>query len=266
MKNIFKILLPITVSLIFCQSNQARELSKEEIIALNKQYLQKQGLPDLDGEVKISKAKIILSSSKDKYYNSQINQFLKMHQEQQRNGFVEDIQPRAKELLEFENSSEYQFKKYKNAFSMKGTFLRQNPSDLIMAYHYTGVPESIVDHMIGVSPYGAFKETKYGDEATGWDGAIQFFTKKGIGTCEYKEHNLKLAHGGVELINELVSYEIYNKPTVILVQGTKNSAYLYQVSWYDDNFSRQLFCANPNFSNQIKENVIELARAIEKAQ
>ncbi len=45
-----------------------------------------------------------------------------MHQEQQRNGFVEEIQPRAKELLEFENSSEYQFKKIQKFLLYEGDF------------------------------------------------------------------------------------------------------------------------------------------------
>lgn len=39
------------------------------------------------------------------------------------------------------------------------------------------------------------------------------------GTCEFREYNLKLARGGVELVKELPDYQINNKPNVILVTG-----------------------------------------------
>jgi hypothetical protein len=268
MKLIFNILLPLTLSSFVYNSvlAQSQELSREDIRALDKEYLKKLNLPIYDGEIKITNAKNIFSSSNDKYYISQIHRFLEMHEEQVKNGYVNEQQTRAQELIQFKNSSIYQFQKYQNDFSMKGTFLRKNSNELIMAYDFHGVPSTFIDENIGYAPYGAFKETKNGDEVNGWDGAIQFFTKKDIGTCEYKEHSIKISHGGVELIKELVSYEINHKPTIILVQGTNASGYLYQVSWYDDNFSRQLNCASSSFSQKTKEDVIELARNIENAQ
>jgi hypothetical protein len=266
MKTILNILLPITICGLIYNSAQAQELSRDEIRALDKAYLKKLNLPIYDGEVKISNAKSILSTTSDKYYISQIHRFLKMHDEQVQNGYVHEQQTRAQELMQFKKSSTYQFEKFQNDFSMKGTFLRKNSNDLIMAYNFHGVPSSLIDENIGFAPYGAFKETKNGDEVNGWDGAIQFFTKKNVGTCEFKEHSLKISHGGVELIKELVSYEINNKPTVILVQGTSDSGYLYQVSWYDEDFSRQLNCASSIFSKTTKENVIELAKNIENSQ
>lgn len=135
-----------------------------------------------------------------------------------------------------------------------------------MAYTFVGVPESAMTNNIGVAPYGAYKQTKYGDEGDGWDGAIHFFENKNIGTCEFREHNLKLAHSGLELIKELTSYQINNKPTVILVTGDNTTGYLYRVSWYDNLFSRDLYCASKKFSNDTTQKVIELANIIELAQ
>ena len=241
-------------------------LSKHEIQNENKAYLQKMGITLLDGEVKIEGAKTLMAQSKDDYYSSRIQSYLSMHREQEKNGFVERAEPRATELLEFNQSAKYQYKKYRGELSVSSTHLRHTISELKLAYTFVGVPQSEMDRNIGVAPYGAYKDVKYGDGGDGWDGAIQFFEKKGVGICEFKEHNLKLAHGGVELVKELVSDDIFGKPTVILTKGSESTGFLYQISWYDNTYSRELSCATPEFSYSIKNKVLELAKAIDKAQ
>lgn len=250
----------------FSQIADASSLTRDEILEQNKAYLEKMGINLLDGEVRIVNAKSLINQAKDDYYASKVKNFLNMHKEQEKNGFVREPEPRAKELLNFKETAKYQFKKYKKEFAPRSTHLRHNISELKMAYTFVGVPDSLMDKNIGVAPYGAYKQTKQGDKADGWDGAVQFFEKKNIGSCEFKEHNLKLAHGGVELIQELVSEEVNGKPTVILTKGNKDTGFLYQVSWYDNNFSREISCASHDFSNVIKNNVVELAKLIEKFQ
>lgn len=266
MLTLFKTLLSVVLMVSFIQIVDASSLSREEIRNQNKVYLQKMGITLLDGEVKIVKSKTLMAQAKDDYYSSQIQSFLEMHKEQEKNGFVKKPEPRAKELLDFNQTAKYQYKKYNSEFSPSSTHLRHVISDLKMAYTFVGVPGSEIDKNIGVAPYGAYKQVKYGDDGDGWDGAIQFFEKKGIGTCEFREHNLKLAHGGVELIQELVSDEVFGKPTVVLTKGNKDTGFLYQISWYDNTFSRELSCAATEFSDSIKNSVIELAKTIEKAQ
>jgi hypothetical protein len=266
MLNLYKLLLSISMACGFIQAIEASEVSREEIRSQNKAYLQKMGITLLDGEVRIIKAKILMAQAKDDYYSSKVQSFLAMHKEQEKNGFVKEPEPRAKELIDFKQAAQYQYKKYNSEFSPSSTHLRHAMSDLKMAYTFVGVPESEIDKNIGVAPYGAYKQVKYGDEGGGWDGAVQFFEKKEIGICEFKEHNLKLAHGGIELIQELVSDEILGKPTIVLVKGNKETGFLYQISWYDNTFSRELSCAAPDFNELTKNNTIELAKTIEKAQ
>ncbi len=244
----------------------ASSTSQEGIRQQNKAYLAKLGIQLLDGEVKIVEANSLLKETKDAHYASKIHQYLSMHQEQEKKGFVNSQSPRAKELLELPETVKYQYKKYKNTNSQHSTHLRHSIPELTMAYTFIGVPSAEMDEYIGIAPYGAYKQTKYGDDGDGWDGAVQFFVKKDIGTCEFKEHNMKIAHGGVEIIKELVSYEINNKPSVVLVQGTKETGYLYKVTWYDNTFSRELSCANTSFSQETKQKVIELAQKIESIQ
>lgn len=266
MLNINKILLSLTLICVFIRPVDASSMAREESYKQNKEYLQKIGINLLDGEVKIVKAETLMRQAKEEYYSSRIQNFLMMHQEQEKNGFVKNPEPRAKWLLDFKQSAKYQYKKHYGEISPTSTNLRMDLSDLKMAYTFLGVPESAIDNNIGFAPYGAYKQIKDGDDGDGWDGAVQFFEKKEIGVCEFKEHNLKLAHGGVELIQELVSYEVFGKPTVVLTIGNENTGFLYQISWYDNTFARDLSCASPTFSKTIKNNVLELAKTIEKLQ
>lgn len=256
----------IATTIVYMAQSVASPLSQEEIRNKDKAYLQKIGINLLDGEVKIISSKTLKAQVKDDFYLSRINKYLAMYKEQEKKGYVSESEPRAKELLDFKNSASFQFKKYVNEFSPISTHLRSSMSDLKMAYTFVGVPNTEVSENIGFAPYGAYKQTKYGDASNGWDGAIQFFVKDKIGTCEFKEHNLKLAHGGVELIQELISDDIGGKPTVILTKGTNETGFLYQVSWYDNTFSRELSCASEKFNITTKDAVLELAKAIEQAQ
>ncbi|QDQ40240.1 hypothetical protein E3226_007440 [Legionella geestiana] len=262
-RNLFVSLVLVSGS---CTALADTTLNREQINQQDRELLQKAGIELLDGEVRIRSAAELLTNTKDEYYKSQIEKYLSMRAEQKQNGFVKNPEPRAKELMDFAKSAHYQYQKYANNFSPKSTHLRHEISELNMAYTFVGVPVSEMNTNIGVAPFGAYKQTRYGDESDGWDGAVQFFEKNGLGTCEFKEHNLKLAHGGVELVKELVSDDVAGKPTVLLVKGTNESGYLYRVSWYDTTFARDLSCAAPKYSPATQRQVIELAKKIEAAQ
>ncbi|HHF7349621.1 TPA: hypothetical protein ACPSKE_002831 [Legionella feeleii] len=247
-------------------------LSREEIDRLNKELLAKAGIyvPD-STEINIVSAKTILfkNNATNKVNDDtakEMQAYLAMNAEQKRSGYVKDKEPRAKELLDLENSSLYHKKKYRNVFSFKSTHLRETSDELKLGYTFLGVPKEEVSVNIGVAPYGAYKEVKNGDDADGWDGAVQFFVKNGIGTCAFTEHNRKLARTGVELIKELVTYEIHDKPTIILVKGTQETGFVYKIEWYDSMFNRELECANSQFSQKLRAEVIELANRIDSYQ
>lgn len=92
---------------------------------------------------------------------------------------------------------------------------------------------------------------------------MQFFEKNGIGSCAFTEHNRKLAHSGVELIKELVTYDVQNKPGLVLIKGSKKTGFVYKIKWYDSTFTRELECASSEFSQQLRNDVIALANRIE---
>ncbi|KTD05805.1 hypothetical protein Lgra_2582 [Legionella gratiana] len=253
-------------------ASNEQALTKEEINKKNKEILAKAGIeiPEYN-EINIVTANKYINSmnikdANDAHLAKKMREYLVMNDEQQKNGYVNDNEPRAKELLDLKNTAAYQKKKYNGVLSAESTHIRDSSTDLKLAYTFVGVPPEDMDISIGFAPYGAYKSVKNGDGGDGWDGAVQFFDKNGIGSCAFSEHNRKLSGLGVELIKELVSYDVQNRPTVILVKGTKESGYVYKIKWYDPTFSRELECANMEFSPQIKENVIALASRIESYQ
>lgn len=272
-------LLVVGVSALFSFSVMASNqpsLTKEELNKRNKEILAKAGIeiPQYN-EINIVPASKYINSenikknANDAHIAKKMQEYIAMNEEQQKNGYVKNNEPRAKELLDLKNTASYQKKKYKDVISPESTHIRSSSNDLKLAYTFVGAPPEDMDISIGIAPYGAYKwdkSVKNGDGADGWDGAVQFFNKKGIGSCAFSEHNRKLSGLGVELIKELVSYDIQNRPTVILVKGTKESGYVYKIKWYDPTFSRELECANREFSPQIKEDVIALANRIEAYQ
>lgn len=202
-------------------------------------------------------------NANDVHIAKKIQEYLAMHEEQQKNGYVKDTDSRPKELMNLKHVAIYQTKKSNGIAASKDTHMRTSCDELKMAYTFMGVPKEAMTLNIGVAPYGAYKSIKNGDDGDGWDGAVQFFEKDGIGTCAFTEHNRRLAKSGVELIKELVTYDVRNKPTVLLIKGSTETGFDYKVKWYDNTFSRELECTNMDYSQDLTNAVIELANKID---
>lgn len=264
----------VMFSLNVMAANQ-KALTMQAINLANKEILAKAGLAVSEyHQINIVPAKKYLMGNKmgvaqnanDAHMAKKMKEYLSMNDEQQKNGYVADNEPRAKELMELKHLAPYQKKRYKAVLSPTSTHLRASNNELKLAYTFGGVPPEEMDTNIGVVPYGAFKSLSNGDSADGWDGAVQFFEKNGIGSCAYTEHNRKIAGTGVELIKELVTYDVHNKPTIVLVKGSKETGFIYKLKWYDDMFSREIECANSEFSQHLRTEVINLANRIDVYQ
>ncbi len=227
----------------------------------DKDLLKSKGIEILDGEIKIVKSFDYLKSTQglkqDAGISESISRYLSMHAEMSKNGYVKDNNPRAQELMNFND----RFKAVQS-IDPQNEDLKKDIGEIKMAYTFAGVPTSLVNESYGYAPFGAYKEIKNGDEGDGWDGAVQFF-KSAQGVCAYTEQNLKLAHGGVELIEELTTYDVNHKPTVVLVSGNKASGYTYKISWYDNTFAKELECASQQYSSSLKQSVINMANNID---
>jgi len=248
-------------------------LTREDMDKRNREMLAKAGI-EIPSSTEISivsaskymNIKGVKQNANDAHMATKMKEYLAMNEEQQKNGYVKDSEPRAKELMDLKHVAPYHQKKYKGVLSSESTHIRASSDELKLAYTFVGVPKEEMTTNIGVAPYGAYKSVKNGDDGDGWDGAVQFFEKNGVGSCAFTEHNRKLAHSGVELIKELVTYDVDTKPSLVLVKGNKETGFVYKVKWYDSTFSRELECANQEFSQQLRSDVITLANRIESFQ
>lgn len=254
--------LIITVLCLALSTSYA--LSKEERALRHQKILTQMGLELVPaGTVEIAPVK---SFMKNLASSESATRYLKMYNEQLKNGYVKENNTRAQELLDHHLTAKTIITKNAKRYDPLDTQLKGHINEMKMAYTFVGVPHDIIDSDNGVAAYGAYKQTKYGDEADGWDGVVQFFDNNQVGSCAFFEHNKKLAGTGVKLMEEMVTYDVKNKPTILLTTGSDLSGYVYKVTWYSLYFERTLECANKEFSPMIKEKVIALASKIEENQ
>ncbi|PJD90710.1 MAG: hypothetical protein CK424_08565 [Legionella sp.] len=176
-----------------------------------------------------------------------------------------------KELLNMHREVKTQRKLYAaNLQEPASTHLRYNIKDLKLAFKFEGVQQNQQSAssrrllgsreitLIGVVPQGSFHPEK-----GGWSGVAQFFDVKKIGSCSYGVMNVKASHTAAELAQEDVTYTVNNKATIISVQGSPNSGFIYKVEWFDLENFHELDCANMTYSPKIKKLVIALAKDLD---
>jgi len=179
-------------------------------------------------------------------------------------GYAEKNMPYVSELLEMKTTAPIHIKQYATNLNDQGTYLRKSINDLKLAFKFKEItndrlsPYGLHITMLGAAPQGGFHE-----ESGGWSGAVQFFIIKNIGTCVYGMRNVKISGTAAMLAKEDVVYDINDKVTLVKVDGSKSSGFLYQVEWFDKNNFHELECANTQYSKHIKNEVINLARTID---
>lgn len=189
---------------------------------------------------------------------SMINKNMLLKRQIDEKGYVLQDSEGAKSLLNFNEKNELYYDRNKHNKGFTGLY--KNKSDLQMAYNFQDFPNEIVVENFGMTPYGAYRqENPY---AIGWDGAAVYFKSTNY-MCTFSEHNMELARGGVELYQEMISSEVNGKHTIVYAEGNKNTGFLYQIKWYKKPFSYELECAAQNYSDNIKNDVINLAKKID---
>lgn len=137
------------------------------------------------------------------------------------------------------------------------TNMKHSISEVKVGFKFKTVPDVAPKDIIGFSPRAAYVNSK-------WTGITEFFNDKNIGTCKYSATNMKLSNGSARIDPSAVRYDVNNKPGDIFVQGSINSGFLYTVSWFNNEYSYILECANMNYDKAITDKAIELARIIDK--
>lgn len=173
-------------------------------------------------------------------------------------GYIKKDDPEIHSLLNFNKGNRKLSKK--NLTASADTGLYENVNDIQMAYHFHGVPKSVITKEIGVGPAGTYLDN---DEQKGWTGAAQIVEIAHIGTCNYQENNARLNHSSVFIAQEKVTYDINRKITLKEIEGEVGKGFMYTVQWFDTDFYRTLKCAQADFSSNTMPAVINLAIAID---
>jgi len=181
-------------------------------------------------------------------------------------GYAEKDEPYVAELLAMKVNAPHDLKLMAGNLNEGSTHLRKSTADLKLAFKFKGVEgnKKMLSYggdigVLGAAPQGSFNPDN------GWSGAAQFFTVKNIGVCSYAVMNVKASGTAAMLAMEDVTYDVHDKATLIKVDGSKNSGFLYKVEWFDDENFHDLQCANSQYSKQINHDVINLARMVDKS-
>lgn len=171
-------------------------------------------------------------------------------------GYVEKYNQNATNLLMFRQTANADYVK-NNHLSENSSHLHHLLTDLKMAYDYHGVPSSVVKEVIGFAPESTFTQR-------GWTGAVEFFSPQQLdGVCSYHEVNIELTGSAANFAEELVSYQINDKVSIVDVSGNEASGYAYNVEWWGPHFRHRLECASKVFKPEVTQQVIALAIAID---
>lgn len=233
----------------------AEEMDMKEIEAKRLEWTKKhfaaQGLPTPDGGV------TIMPANKMANYKQFKQTRLKNMMDIRKFGYIRAEKPEVKTLLSIKSMSSKDLHWNSLNYGPDSEQLHRKLSEIKMAYNFIAVPENQVTRMIGYAPYTTYITDQ------GWAGIVQFFDKSGIGTCNFKENNIKLTHGSVIIPKEDARTDINGKATIVEVEGKQKNGFIYNVEWYDQNFFRQLECLNMAYDPSITQRVIELAKNID---
>jgi hypothetical protein len=176
-------------------------------------------------------------------------------------GYIEEKNEDAKFLLEIKKLSAADLAANLDNHDPHSTHMRASAREVHTAYDYAGVPANVVSIIIGFSARGAFMDNK------GWTGATEFFEPKNFSatTCSYSQSNIKLTGGSANLAQEIVSYDVNKKVSIVEVIGNDKTAFGYNVEWYDDNYRHVLQCAQKLYSKDTIKKVVELAKTIDRS-
>lgn len=183
-------------------------------------------------------------------------------QEMKTRGYIPSYTERPKELLNFH----LQVKDIQDGKALPDTStkLRRTVGEIKLGFKPKGFDSALVNAFSGdIALLAAVPQGGFHDEKGGWSGVVQFFMEKHIGTCSYGVMNVKVSQTAAQLAEESVSYDVNGKPTLLRVEGSDHSGFVYTLEWYDNENFHELECANMKYSKSLTDKVLELANRID---
>jgi len=179
-------------------------------------------------------------------------------------GYAEKYDSYIPELLAMKKTAPQDIKLYSVNQRDESTHLRKSVRDLKLAFKFPNKDTIGKLHSTyGVQTLGAAPQGAYSPDL-GWSGAVTFFSYQDIGVCSYGIMNVKASGTAVMLAIEDVTYEVNDKPTLIKIDGKPGYGFLYKIEWFDEVNFHELQCAAQEYSSEIKQSIISLAKQLDK--
>lgn len=229
--------------------------SVDEIMQSNIEFLKQKGLPTPGSGVQVVPTELV------KIDNWQREQYLAQKNQMKSQGYINENSNRAHEIIHIKQEIASLAFRQKGLFKPTDSHLRKSKEEIAFAYSYVGVPSDDVIEYYGIAPVGTYVK----EPQSGWTGGVEFF-RSNFANCAFTENNILASHGAANISEEYAQYDVNGKVTVIDVQGTNSTGYLYRVNWFDNNFIRNLECAINDYSEQVTRDTIELAKRIDRTQ
>lgn len=190
---------------------------------------------------------------------------LKAKADQERNGYFESTDKDAyvQYLLQLNRKATAEIKSYKKNIDPLDTHLKEEASEIQLAFNYTPIPLNDSRKILAYAPVGTFIK-KSTESNEGWTGIRVLFSDKKLGSCAYTFFNLKLSNGGAQLDKETTEYLVNKKPSTLSITGNHNVGFLYDLAWFTPDDMSQLECARKALDSNIPELMIKLASQIDK--
>ncbi|MFT4059478.1 MAG: hypothetical protein QM652_08010 [Legionella sp.] len=245
------------ISLTLLASNAFSEMD------MIQQFKQEYGL--LDNEIKIVKLKDFMKStiksSKDQRFMSELVENMKKTKKD-----MDSIGYTTKENLEVNALlNEFKDQSVRNYIKSKSSELSDTIDQFKIGYNYKIINPKFYNKHWGYSLIGGYNKCYNGECQEGWTGVNEIFEKDNL-TCKYSEYNTNIAHGGNELVEEFITYNINNNPTLELVikdNSYLKSGFLYRISWFQKDFDNKLECASTTYSKETLDKVRSFAKEID---
>lgn len=168
------------------------------------------------------------------------------------NGYVKEENKNALVLMkEIENAPD-EIKRFIDD-NPTDTHLRATKDSIPFTFSFPEIKASDTNKVFGFAPGASYVNGK-------WTGGVELFeTNFGLG-CALTINDIKTNHSGALIIDASNTSRVNNKVTTEFVSGNEKYGYLYMVSWYDNNFFRNLECASKTYDASVIHKMIEIAK------
>jgi len=235
-------------SLLVANALYAEETTMEQQVRLEQErlaYLKSQGIVYLGKGVHLLKeqdlnlSKKILKKIKDEKISLKTK------------GFVESKDPIIDELSNLQatvdNDLSLKFKK------ISGTGWHKDYKNLKLTWEFKPMPESM--KILAYAPTNSYN--------AGWNGIVVALQTDNKSYCRYEEKNIKATQASINLPLEQVTKDINDKNSILYVQGNEHDGFVYQINWFDDDFSHEFNCLASTYSKDLLQYYIGQAKLID---